>query len=78
MPQTTQKHECPQCRKETLKREAAGVWTCQNCGNKLAGGAYTPETDAQEVMKRSLREDVETAELEEAKDELDEDTEDDA
>lgn len=40
---TQKKFRCPSCMKLTLKREAAGVWSCSKCGTKLAGKAYKPE-----------------------------------
>ncbi len=36
------KHKCPECLKNSLKREASGVWFCDRCGIKVAGKAYKP------------------------------------
>jgi len=37
-------HVCPQCKAPKLKRSNAGVWACNKCGAKMAGGAYAPST----------------------------------
>lgn len=66
----SERHECPACKKQTLTRAAAGVWECSRCGNKLAGGAYTPDTGADKMMRRALREGTE--ELEQAKEVVEE------
>ncbi len=78
MPQTTQrteKHDCPHCKKQALQRAASGIWQCKNCGSKVSGGAYEPDTGAQRMMRRALREDTSIEELEEAQEELEEETE---
>lgn len=35
-------YECPFCGKVTLKRNAAGIWTCKACHRSVAGGAWVP------------------------------------
>lgn len=68
----TEKHDCPQCLKPQLKRTAAGVWECQSCGHTRAGGAYKPETGAETMLRRALRDEGEVAELEQAKEAVEE------
>ena len=50
------KYVCPNCLKRTLKRTASGIWECRKCGFKMAGGAYSPYTEAQKVMQKVIRE----------------------
>jgi large subunit ribosomal protein L37Ae len=49
------KHECPQCKFQTVKRWSVGVWLCKKCGYKFAGGAYTPITKVGEIAARATR-----------------------
>jgi len=39
------KHQCPSCKKYSLKRVVSGIWFCKKCELKMAGGAYTPRVE---------------------------------
>lgn len=62
--------ECPECGSDQIERTAAGVWECQKCGHKEAGGAYKQDTGADELLNKALQ--VETEELEAAKEQIEE------
>jgi len=55
---------------EDYERIAAGIWKHRETGEIVAGGAYTPDTGAKQMMKKALNTEVEAEELEEAKEEL--------
>ena len=40
---------CPSCKRKSLKRLSVGIWLCQKCNTKVAGGAYSPKTELIEV-----------------------------
>ncbi len=54
---------------EGLERVASGIWEDED-GNRFAGGAYRPDTGAEETLKKALQ--VETEELEAAKEQIEE------
>ncbi|MDD5417392.1 MAG: 50S ribosomal protein L37ae [Candidatus Nanoarchaeia archaeon] len=37
------KHNCPKCRKSSVKRISVGLYECRKCSVKFAGKAYLPE-----------------------------------
>jgi len=38
------KYTCGFCGKDSVKRDAVGIWTCKGCRKTIAGGAYTMNT----------------------------------
>lgn len=39
------KHTCPGCGHIAVKRIGTGIWQCNKCGVKFAGGSYLPKTE---------------------------------
>ncbi|MFB6143845.1 MAG: 50S ribosomal protein L37ae [Candidatus Nanohaloarchaea archaeon] len=56
---------------DRYERVAAGIWKDKETGEKFAGGAFKPDTGASEMLDKALQ--VETEELEEAKEAIEED-----
>ncbi len=50
-----QKHKCPECERNALKRTASGIWECSKCELQIAGGAYMPESVATKVILESMK-----------------------
>lgn len=38
------KYNCSFCGKNSIKREATGIWKCSRCKKVMAGGAYVLST----------------------------------
>lgn len=53
---------------DRYERVAAGIWKDKETGKKFAGGAFRPDTGADEIMEKALK--VETEELEAAKEQI--------
>lgn len=56
---------------DRYERVASGIWKDKETGEKFAGGAFKPDTGAEEMLNKALQ--VETEELEEAKEAIEED-----
>ena len=50
-----EKHICPNCGHEKVKRVSTSIWKCSKCGIKFAGGAYLPKTESGQNVEKMLR-----------------------
>ena len=48
------KYVSPFCGKNSVKRQAAGIWKCSRTNKRIAGGAYTLSTTAAVTAKATI------------------------
>eukprot|EP00286_Rhodomonas_abbreviata_P001573 CAMPEP_0181288246 /NCGR_PEP_ID=MMETSP1101-20121128/230_1 /TAXON_ID=46948 /ORGANISM="Rhodomonas abbreviata, Strain Caron Lab Isolate" /LENGTH=92 /DNA_ID=CAMNT_0023392355 /DNA_START=30 /DNA_END=308 /DNA_ORIENTATION=- len=49
------KYTCSFCGKDSVKRQAVGIWKCNGCRKVMAGGAYTMNTPAAATVRSNIR-----------------------
>lgn len=57
-------HACPECETEEVSRDGTGIWECNRCGYRFAGGSFLPETPAGMEAGRAVETALEDAEPE--------------
>jgi len=68
------KHKCPSCGHIKVKRISTSIWQCRKCGIKFAGGAYTPKTEAGQMLARALRGEVKVPGIQEEEEPIEEES----
>jgi large subunit ribosomal protein L37Ae len=48
------KYNCSFCGKNSIKREATGIWKCSRCKKVMAGGAYVLSTSTAVQAKTAI------------------------
>ncbi|EKX54074.1 large subunit ribosomal protein L37Ae, cytoplasmic [Guillardia theta CCMP2712] len=49
------KYTCSFCGKDSVKRQAVGIWKCASCKKCIAGGAYTLNTPTAATVRSAIR-----------------------
>jgi len=49
------KYTCGFCGKDTVKRQATGIWNCRACRKIVAGGAYVMGTSTAATVRSTVR-----------------------
>ena len=57
------KHVCPSCKHISVKRVSTGIFSCQKCGVKFAGGSYLPKTDGGLQVEKIIRGELASSDL---------------
>lgn len=50
-----QKHKCPNCQHDRVKRISTGIWKCGKCELVFAGGAFVPKSASGRSRDLALR-----------------------
>lgn len=58
-----EKHICPSCGYQKVKRISTSIWKCGKCGIKFAGGAYTPRTESGQNVEKMSRGEIEPLQI---------------
>ena len=48
------KHVCPKCGFQRVKRISTGIFSCNKCKHKYAGGAYYPQTMTGSIITKMV------------------------
>ena len=57
-----EKHVCPSCGHNRVKRVGTSIWQCGKCNIRFAGGAYFPKTESGQNVEKILRGETESTE----------------
>lgn len=57
-----EKHVCPSCGHNRVKRVGTSIWQCGKCNIRFAGGAYFPKTESGQNVEKILRGETEPTE----------------
>ncbi|KAM5534683.1 hypothetical protein V8D89_011695 [Ganoderma adspersum] len=49
------RYTCTFCGKDSVKRQAVGIWKCSSCKKVIAGGAWTVSTTAAATVRSTVR-----------------------
>jgi large subunit ribosomal protein L37Ae len=58
-----EKHICPSCGHDRVRRVGTSIWQCGKCKVRFAGGAYFPRTESGQNVEKILRGEIEPAEV---------------
>ncbi|MCW3988334.1 MAG: 50S ribosomal protein L37ae [Candidatus Bathyarchaeota archaeon] len=57
------RHICQNCGYKAVKRVSVGIWKCRKCNLTFAGAAYSPTSEVGEAVKRIIRRNAESEDL---------------